>query len=51
MRDREEKLDFIPSQTVREYARKIQHPFFDMDIATVLYHALPCGERTPALRE
>ncbi len=43
MRDRKKTLDFIPSQTVREYARKTKHLFSDMDIATILYHALSCG--------
>jgi len=51
MRDKKEKLDFISSQTVREYARKTKHLFPDMDIAAILYHSLPCGERTSALRE
>jgi len=51
MCDRREKLDFIPSRTVREYARKTKHLFSDMDIAAILYHSLPCGEKTSALQE
>ncbi len=51
MCNRQEDLDFIPSQTVRAYARKIRHPFSDTDIAAILYHAPPRDERTAALRE
>ncbi len=51
MCNRQEDLDFSPSQTVRAYAREIRHPFSDTDIATILYHAPLRDERTVALRE